>query len=136
MPWFKNNQSLNTSKQKQPATSCEIGSHSEAFAAKYLAGQGLDLILMNFHSRYGEIDLIMTDQACLTFVEVKYRQHDEFGGAIAAISATKQKKIKQCASFYLQQVRLNEYNTQCRFDVVALQGSLANPQITWLKNAF
>jgi putative endonuclease len=124
MPWIKSH------------TTCDIGRQSESIAAQYLAEQGLKLISMNFHSRYGEIDLIMKDQGCLTFVEVKYRKNSQFGGAISAITLSKQKKIRLCASFYLQQGALNEYNTHCRFDVVALQGSLAQPHITWLKNAF
>ena len=98
--------------------------------------KGLQLVTTNFHSRGGEIDLIMQDKDVLTFVEVKYRKNDTFGGPLSAISISKQKKIKQCAAFYMQQAQLNEYNTLCRFDVVALQGNINQPHVTWLKNAF
>ena len=59
-----------------------------------------------------------------------------FGGAISAISYNKEQKIRKCAKFYLQQNDLNEYNTPCRFDVIALEGDINQPQITWLRNAF
>jgi|TARA_B110000211_G_scaffold76508_1_gene89679 putative endonuclease len=112
------------------------GKNSEQLAAQYLITQGLKLQTCNFQNRRGEIDLIMTENDIWVFVEVKYRKNSHFGGAIAAVSIKKQQKIKQCAAFYLQQAGLNEYNTPCRFDVIAMQGELNNPDITWLKNAF
>ena len=112
------------------------GKNSEQLAAHYLIAQGLKLQTCNFQNRRGEIDLIMNENDTWVFVEVKYRKNSHFGGAIAAVSIKKQQKIKQCAAFYLQQAGLNEYNTPCRFDVIAMQGELNNPDITWLKNAF
>ncbi len=112
------------------------GKNSEQLAAHYLAEHGLILQTANFQNRRGEIDLIMTELDIWVFVEVKYRKNTHFGGAIAAVSVKKQQKIKQCAAFYLQQAGLNEYNTPCRFDVIAMQGDINNPEITWLKNAF
>ncbi len=117
-------------------TTTNIGQCSEEVAAEYLSQQGLKLVCQNFHSKRGEIDLVMKDGSTLVFVEVKYRKSQAFGGAISAISISKQKKIQLCASFYLQKSSLNEYNTDCRFDVIALQGDISQPQITWLKNAF
>ena len=84
-----------------------------------------------------EVDFILhEDEERIVPVEVKYRKSNHFGGAISAVSATKQHKIKHCVAFYLHKVNLNEYNTPCRFDVVALEGDINQPQITWLKNAF
>jgi len=114
----------------------DIGQSTEAFAAEYLVKQGLVYQEKNQYCRLGEIDLIMQDGNILVFIEVKYRSSVNFGGAISAISASKQKKIRKTAAFYLQQCSLNEYNTPCRFDVIALQGNINNPEITWLKNAF
>ncbi|MGB1263304.1 MAG: YraN family protein [Cognaticolwellia sp.] len=124
MPWTKK------------ANTVLTGKNSEQLAASYLSEHGLVLQSANFQNRRGEIDLIMTEHDTWVFVEVKYRKNDGFGGAVAAVSAKKQQKIKQCAAFYLQQAGLNEYNTPCRFDVIAMQGDINNPDITWLKNAF
>lgn len=117
-------------------SSSSKGQLTESYAQQYLSKQGLILIERNFHSRQGEIDLIMLDGDTYVFIEVKYRKSKEFGGAIAAVSASKQKKIKQCVTFYLHQNSLNEYNTPCRVDVVALEGDITQPDVTWLKNAF
>ena len=122
-------------------TTKQVGEIAEAYASQYLLNNGLCFIDKNFHNRQGEIDLIMRDKNAYVFIEVKYRKNNNFGGAIAAIPYKKQQKIRQCATYYLQQHGLNEYNTPCRFDVVAVEGSLNNnvqfnPKVTWLKNAF
>jgi len=124
LPWIK----VQSSHDKGIAT--------EEFAKQYLIQQGLIFIDKNVHCRQGEIDLVMKDDQTLVFVEVKYRKNNHFGGAISAISQTKQQKIKHCVAFYLHKANLNEYNTLCRFDVIALEGDINQPQVTWLKNAF
>lgn len=123
----------------KPLTTYQVGQINETISSRYLISQGLRYITQNFHSRQGEIDLIMQDQETLVFIEVKYRRNNSFGGAIAAISDKKKLKIRQTATFYLQKHGLSAYNTPCRFDVVTLQGNNDNhstPLITWLKNAF
>ncbi len=117
-------------------TSKDKGDMTESYAAQFLQQQGLEIVTMNFHSRHGEIDIIAQDNETYIFVEVKYRKNNHYGGAISTISAKKQQKLKLCAAFYFQQSQLNEYNTACRFDVIALQGDLNHPEITWLRNAF
>lgn len=113
-----------------------MGDIGEQLAADYLSTHGLTLLDTKFHCRLGEIDLVMRDQSTIVFIEVKYRKNSLFGGAIEAISRKKQQKIIKTAVFYLQQRGLKEYNTPCRFDVVAMLGDLNHPDITWLKNAF
>ena len=120
----------------KPQTSNDKGIATEEFAKRYLVQQGLTFIDKNVHCRQGEIDLIMKDQQTFVFVEVKYRKSNHFGGAISAISQSKQNKIKHCVAFFLHKANLNEYNTPCRFDVIALDGDINQPQVTWLKNAF
>jgi len=117
-------------------TSTNKGQITEQFAEDFLVKQGLVLVNKNYHCRQGEIDLIMLDGDTYVFVEVKYRKSMKYGGAIAAISTSKQNKIKHCVTFFLHQSELNEYNTSCRIDVIALEGNINQPALTWLKNAF
>lgn len=119
---------------KQSTT--ETGKITEQIAADYLILQNLTKIDQNFHSKYGEIDLIMTDGHTYIFVEVKYRKNANFGGSLVSVNQSKQEKLRLCAKFYLQQKQLNEYNTPCRFDIVALEGDIKKPNINWLQNAF
>lgn len=120
---------------KKPTTT-DTGKATEAFAKRYLQLQNLTIVEQNFHSKYGEIDLIMRDNATWVFVEVKYRKNNLYGGGLVAVTKSKQQKLRLCAKYYLQQKQLNEYNTPCRFDIVALEGDIKAPKIEWLKNAF
>lgn len=117
-------------------TSHTRGRLTEAFAENYLIQHGLTPIDRNVHCRQGEIDIVMRDGDTLVFIEVKYRKNNHFGSAIEAVSKAKQNKIRHCVAFFFQQANLNEYNTPCRFDVIALEGNINQPQVTWLKNAF
>ncbi|PKI13045.1 YraN family protein [Colwellia sp. 12G3] len=126
----------NNNATDKSTTSTDKGHITERYAEQYLTEQGLTLVDRNFHSRQGEIDIIMLDGNTYVFVEVKYRKNISFGGAIAAIPASKQHKIRHSITFYLHKAGLNEYNTACRIDVVALEGDITQPQVTWLKNAF
>ncbi len=117
-------------------TSHNKGKITEEFAKQYLLQHGLTFIDSNVHCRQGEIDLVMKDKQTFVFVEVKYRKNNLYGGAVSAVSYSKQNKIKHCVAFFLQKANLSEYNTPCRFDVIALEGDISQPQVTWLKNAF
>lgn len=81
----------------------------------------------------GEIDLIMRDGDTLVFVEVRQRRNARFGGAVASVTATKQRRIVQAARAYLMRL---PSPPPCRFDVVAITGDGAEPQVEWIRAAF
>jgi putative endonuclease len=120
------------------STTKALGDAAEALALAHLQGQGLRLVLRNFHTPGrggGEIDLIMRERdGTLVFVEVRQRSSARHGGAGASISVTKQRRIVWAARHFL--ARLQPL-PPCRFDVVLVQGALADsPQIEWLCGAF
>ncbi|GAA3545815.1 YraN family protein [Zobellella aerophila] len=108
------------------------GDAYERRAEAYLCLQGLRLLCRNYQCRLGEIDLIMHQGDTLVFVEVRFRKSQQFGGALASVTAAKQGRIRRTASFYLQSRGLNEARQSCRFDLVACEG----PEIHWIQNAF
>ena len=109
-----------------------LGQQYEQLALQYLQRQGLQLIQQNYHCKAGEIDLVMRDGASLIFVEVKYRASSAFGGAVAAVTYSKQLKLLRTSRWYLQQHRLSEQ--ACRLDVLAIEGQPPY-QYQWIKNA-
>ncbi|MCW8933322.1 MAG: YraN family protein [Gammaproteobacteria bacterium] len=109
------------------------GKTCENFALNYLTKNGLKLIEKNFNSRYGEIDLIMQHQNAVVFIEVRYRKNEDYGGAKASVTPTKQNKIQKTALYYMQK-KGREMNA--RFDVIAISGEYSNLTIEWIKNAF
>ena len=119
-----------------PASPSHTGQAAENQALEYLQGHGLKLIARNWRCKGGELDLVMLDADTVVFVEVRYRLHAAFGGALASIDGRKQKRLVHAASLFL--LKEPQWgNHPCRFDVVALQGSHhAGKPLQWLKNAF
>lgn len=91
------------------------GISGEQLTAKMLADKGYDIVAMNYHSRFGEIDIIAENNEYIIFVEVKTRNDKSIAEAKEFVDAKKQKKIILTAVQYLS---LNETEKQPRFDVV------------------
>ncbi len=112
------------------------GMAAEQQALDFLLNEGLSLLARNWRCKRGELDLVMLDRDTVVFVEVRYRLHAGFGGALGSIDARKQEKLSLAAQYFLQQ-ESHWANHPCRFDVIALQGSGHSGQpLDWLKNAF
>ncbi len=114
-----------------------LGTWGEERAARFLTEQGYTIVEKNFHSRYGEIDLIAEDGEFLVFVEVKLRASVSHGLPEETVTSRKQEKLRLTAETYLQ---THETDKQPRFDVVALyakDGMKTHPlPVRHIKNAF
>ena len=55
-----------------------LGAWGEEKAARFLTERGYTVLERNFHSRYGEIDLIAENGEFLVFVEVKLRALSQY----------------------------------------------------------
>ena len=113
----------------------ELGKKAEQRACQHLKKAGLKLLEKNFHSKMGEIDIIMKDKDELVFVEVRLRNHQDYASALESVDYYKQQKLRKTAQFYLQKHRLAD-KVPCRFDVVAVAFLAQNPSFDWIKNAF
>ncbi|WKE66073.1 YraN family protein [Gallaecimonas kandeliae] len=109
------------------------GRHFEQDAERWLKQQGLSPVARNVRYRGGELDLVMKEGPLWVFVEVKYRSQTGFGGAVHAISRAQQARLWQSARRFLKEQGLNEWDCQCRFDVVIYEGEQGP---LWLKGAF
>ncbi len=104
------------------------GDYYETLAWQFLKRQGCQLQTRNWHCRYGEIDLIVLQDATLIFIEVRYRKNNLFGGALASLNPVKMAKLERSAQLYLQRFG---WQGPCRFDAVLIDGD-SSP--IWLKN--
>ena len=118
------------------SSSQSSGKAAEALARQHLEQQGLRLLAQNWHCRRGELDLVMLDTDTVVFVEVRYRRHAAWGGAIESVDARKREKLTMAAMHFLQQ-ESRWAKHPCRFDVIAInsKGNSA-PQLNWIQNAF
>ena len=111
----------------------ESGKKGEKFVAEYLENQGFKVSCMNYHSRYGEVDIIFEDEKYIVFVEVKLRKKNSLIRGIEAVNKSKRIKIIKTALVYLMDYKCTK---QPRFDVVELFNSQSGLTINYLKNAF
>lgn len=105
----------------------------EDLAAKYLLKKGYQIILRNFHSRRGEIDIVATDKNTLIFVEVKSRWSLQYGSPLEAVTPKKLKSIIKTAQYFKL---LNPHTPDLlRVDVIGIdftEGQL--PKIDHIEN--
>ena len=124
-----------------------VGQWAELTALKYLQSQAFEYVQQNYHSRFGEIDLIVKRQTELVFVEVKARSAGSYAAAYEVISAAQQQKIIKTAQLFLQQYPQYE-DFDCRFDVICFDfpkkfAKTVQPDFSklqydqqWIKHAF
>ena len=111
-----------------------LGISGENLACDELRHRGYAILERRYRTRFGEIDIIAREGKTIVFVEVKARLSDDFGGAAAAVTGWKQRRIAAMAVDYLSRHRLHE--CPCRFDVVAIRLESGAPVVDVFQNAF
>ncbi len=93
----------------------KTGRMGENAASAYLERKGFGTVRRNYHSRYGEIDIIAENDKYTLFVEVKTRSVRALASPSAFVDRSKQEKLIKTAILYMRE------NSGCRmprFDVV------------------
>jgi len=111
------------------------GEAFEQRACGELERAGLTLLVRNYTTRHGEIDLVMRDRDTVVFVEVRYRVRAGHGDATASVTRSKQDKLIRTAQLWLA-AHPQHARRPCRFDVVSYDGPASAAQMHWLRGAF
>ena len=114
------------------------GAQAEELTARYLQAAGYRTVLRNYHSRYGEIDVIAENGRYLVFAEVRCRAYGSLAEPLETVTRAKQRKIMQTAQCFLQDHPALAV-LQPRFDVAAVTArgeALSFSDITYIENAF
>ena len=113
----------------------ELAKFGEDIAVKFLGHNGYQIIERNYHSVYGEIDIICKKSNQLIFVEVKARKSNKFGEPLDAITEKKREKIIKTTYHYLAKYNLE---LPLRFDIITIQyiSKDKNYKFQHIKNAF
>lgn len=106
------------------------GDKAEERAAKYLKDKGYKILKRNYLCPLGEVDIIAKKDGAIVFVEVKQRSSAGFGGAAAAVTKAKQKKVAKAAASFLKQSKA-EYSS-LMFDIIAI----TEDELEHIQNAF
>lgn len=100
-------------------TKKEEGKKGEEIAADFLKKQGCEILVKNFRTKSGEVDIIALDKNILVFVEVKTRKSFEYGLPIEAITKRKIKSIINVAQYF--KLLHPELPHALRIDAISIQ---------------
>ena len=114
----------------------ETGGMGEDYAVRFLENKGYSIVFRNFHSRFGEIDIIARKEQYIVFTEVKTRDESCLAGPLESVTKAKQARIVKTALFYLQS---HPVKLQPRFDVIGIttaDGGRTVCKAAHIENAF
>ena len=112
----------------------KLGDFGEKTALQYLKKKHYRILETNYRvHRVGEIDIVAMDKETLVFVEVKYRKSDAFGRPEEYVDRRKRERLIRAANAYLA---AHPASGGVRFDVVAVTGSISEPTVKLIPNAF
>ncbi len=111
----------------------QIGRSGEKQAARYLEENGVEILEMNYHTPYGEIDIIGKKSDLLVFCEVKTRTSQKFGYPEESITPKKKNALINSSLHYLQEHDLLDY--PWRIDVITILKENNEVRYDWIENA-
>ncbi len=111
----------------------QVGNVGEQYTANFLVSRGYTILHRNWHSQYGEIDIVATKGDIIAFVEVKTRKKGTIIDAELAVNNKKQHKIILTAQDYIMK---NSIDLQPRFDVSAVSYEGEKYYCKYYVNAF
>ncbi len=88
---------------KESFNTTQKGKEAENFACKFLIEQGFAILERNFHTRFGELDIVAKKNGILHFVEVKSGVGFE---PIYNLTPAKLEKLTKTLNVYLNQQRI------------------------------
>ena len=94
-----------------------LGKWGENAADKYLREKGYKIICNNYHTPYGEIDIICSFMENLIFVEVKTRKSQSYGHPEVSVNPRKLEHMETSAQYYVQE---NGYQGTWQIDVISI----------------
>jgi len=99
----------------------ELGRVGEALAEAHFHRLGFRTLASNYRTRYGELDLVLADEADATivFCEVKSRRAGS-GDPWDNLHERKRKQVRRMAAVWLTEVQDRPFGAELRFDAVGV----------------
>jgi len=106
-----------------------LGARGEELAARWYTERGYEILDRNWRCRDGEIDIVARRGPVVVVCEVKTRSSDAFGSPAAAVTLTKQRRLRRVAMAWLD---ARGGSGRVRFDVACVIGG----SVTVIESAF
>jgi len=110
-----------------------LGQQGEDIAAKYLEQKGYAVLDRNWRCGHKDLDLVVTKDNVVVFVEVKTRTGTEWGDPVDAVTDRKIRRIVNSADAY---IRFNKIDMDARFDIVSIVVEDGEFKVEHIEQAF
>jgi Holliday junction resolvase-like predicted endonuclease len=108
-------------------SSTNTGRYAENIVAEQLISMHYAVVAQNWRTRWCEIDIVATKNGVVYFVEVKYRNNNQWGDGLDAITDKKLQQMTFAAEMWTQQ---NNWAGDVRLVAASVEG--VPPRITEL----
>ena len=112
----------------------EIGKWGEEAAVRYLKKCGYRILKQNYRALGGEIDLIVSKDDALVFVEVKSQDGKGPISPEQRVGTQKRRQIAKIANYYLG--KSSNIYSEIRMDVISVFKMESGPEIHHYEGAF
>ena len=96
-----------------------LGRLGERLAAEHFARLGFSVLAQNHHTRFGELDLVLSDGRTLVFCEVKTRRLGS-GEPFESLHGAKQSQVRRIAAHWLSEPSDRPWHEELRFDAIGV----------------
>jgi len=110
-----------------------LGQQGEDIAASYLEQKGYAVLDRNWRCGHKDLDLVVTKDNVIVFVEVKTRTGTEWGDPVDAVTDRKIRRIVNSADAY---IRFNQIDMDARFDIVSIVVEDGEFKVEHIEQAF
>ena len=97
-----------------------LGRLGEQLAAEHLERLGYRVVARNYRTRFGELDLVVTDDEVLVFCEVKTRRAGS-GDPWDSLGEAKRRQVRSMGVAWLSEVHDRPRTSRLRFDAIGVQ---------------
>ena len=112
----------------------ELGKWGEEIAARYLSGEGYNIMHRNWRCGHRDLDIVATKDGEVVFVEVRTRRNTVFLEPEESINYKKALSVSIAANAYL---KCSHINAPLRFDILTITGTPdTSYTINHIPNAF
>jgi putative endonuclease len=109
------------------------GNDGEQLAAEFLKAKGFTILERNYKYKRAEIDLIVSRENWLIFIEVKTRSSASYGHPEEFVDYHKEKMILWGALQYMYKIN---WQGNVRYDIVSILLRSSGPEIVHIEDAF
>ncbi len=97
----------------------DLGTLGETIASQFLQKKRYQILDRNFHTHWGEIDIIAKLPKKISFIEVKTRTGSAKGAPYESVHFYKRRSLKRAIQYYLLQKDFKDY--KLTMDIISIE---------------